>query len=72
MDGRKRLQYATCERVVLGKNIWIRVRARGSLITSSRTIILRFTSHETNIYAFMLLKNRGRTKYQKLYVSPIL
>ena len=34
--------------------------------------ILRFTSHETNIYVFTLLKNRGRTKCQKRYVSPIL
>ena len=41
------------------------------LITSSRsTIILRFTSHETSSYVFTLLKNRGRTKCQKRYVSP--
>ena len=45
----------------------------GVLITSSRsTIILRFTSHETSIYVFTLLKNRGRAKCQKRYVSPTL
>ena len=37
--------------------------ARVSLVTSSRTTILRFTSHETNIYVFMLIRNGGRTKY---------
>ena len=45
---------------------------RVCLATSSRTTILRFTSHETNIYVFTLLGNRGRTKYQKRYVGPIL
>ena len=30
--------------------------ARGGLITSSRTTILRFTSHETNNYVFTLYK----------------
>ena len=30
--------------------------AREGLITSSRTTILRFTSHKTNIYVFTLLK----------------
>ena len=36
------------------------------------TTILRFTSHETNIYVFTPLKNRDRTKCQKRYISPIL
>ena len=31
-------------------------RGGGGLITSSRTTILRFTSHKTNIYVFTLLK----------------
>ena len=46
---------------------------RGVLITSWRsTLILRFTSHETSIYVFTLLRNRGRAKCQKRYVSPTL
>ena len=47
--------------------------ARGGLITSSRTTILRFTSHKTKIYVFTVsLKNRGGTECQKRCVSPIL
>ena len=45
------------------------------LITSSRTTILRFTSHETNVHVFTFHENRGRAKCQKrssLNVSPIL
>ena len=45
--------------------------ARGVLITSSRRTSSRLTSHETNIYVFTLVKNRGRTKCPKRYGSPI-
>ena len=44
----------------------------GGLIMSSQTTILYFTSHETKFDVFTLLKNRGRTKCLKRYVSPIL
>ena len=42
----------------------------GFLITSSRTAILRFTSHKTNIYVFTLLKNRGY-KMSNVTLAPI-
>ena len=41
------------------------------VISSRTTIILRFTSHETNIYVFTLLKNRGHTKCQKRYITVV-
>ena len=44
----------------------------GDLITSTPTTTFGFMSPETNIYVFMLFKNRGRTKCQKCYVDPIL
>ena len=46
---------------------------RGVPVTSSRTTILHFTIHETNIYVFTIsLKIRGLIKCQKRYVSTIL
>ena len=49
-----------------------RAGARGGLITSSQTTILRFTSRKTNIYEFKVFKNRGRTKCQQRFICPIL
>ena len=40
--------------------------ARGGLITSSRTTILRFTSHETNIYVVTLFKKEVVQKFKTL------
>ena len=38
----------------------------GGLMTSSRTTILRLTSHETNIYVFTLFKIEVVQKFKKL------
>ena len=44
----------------------------GGLITSSRTTVLRFTSHETNIYILTLLmiKRAGRKNVKNVTLAP--